>query len=72
MSAILKYGLNLLVAIVFVCFAAFDCAKGSYGEMVMNLSIVFFNCFVLLFTQNAEKIDALKEIQKELKQQREQ
>lgn len=72
MNAVLKYGLNLLVAIVFVCFAIFDCVKGSYGEMVMDLSVVFFNCFALLFIQNAEKIETLKGIEKKLAQQREQ
>jgi len=67
MNAVLKYGLNLAVAIIFVCFAIFDCAKDSYGEMVMDLSIVFLNCFALLFLQNAERNDTLKEIEKKLK-----
>ena len=69
MNALLKYGLNLLMAIVFVGFAAFDCEKGSYWSMIMDLSIVFLNCFALLFLQNAEKIDTLKEIENELKRQ---
>jgi len=69
MNALLKYGLNFLVAVVFVGIAAFDCVKGSYGSMAMNLSIAFFNCFVLLFIQNGEKIDTLKDIEEELKQQ---
>ena len=69
MNALLKYGLNLLMAIVFICVAAFDCEKGSYGPMIMDMSVAFLNCFALLFMQNAEKIDRLKEIEEELKQQ---
>ena len=68
MNALLKYGLNLLMVIVFVGCAVFDCSKGSYGSMAMDLSIMFLNCFALLFIQNGEKIDTLKEIEKELKQ----
>lgn len=68
MNALLKYGLNFLMAIIFAGVAAFDCVKGSYEPMVMNLSIAFLNCFALLFIQNAEKIETLKEIEKELKQ----
>jgi len=69
MNALLKYGLNLLMAIIFAGFAAFDCSNGSYGSMIMDLAVVFLNCFALLFLQNAEKIDTLKEIEEELKQQ---
>ena len=67
MNAVLKYGFNLAVAIIFVCFAIFDCAKDSYGEMVMDLAVAFLNCFALLFLQNAERNDTLKEIEKELR-----
>ena len=69
MNALLKYGLSFLTAIILMCFAAFDCLKGSYGGMIMNLFIALFNCLVILFIQNSEKIETLKNIERELKQQ---